>query len=118
MPLQSIEFWLVALLALIGLLVGFSLFARWCSFSPAVREEQLEKICVGMTTSEVVAIIGQPRAVKQVPDGSRQWIYGSRIKRHVLMMQFSPRDKLQSFAHGIPGQGRRTPFPYDSSHEA
>ena len=118
MTLQSNEFWLLVMLALLGVLGGFGLFARWCSFSPAVRRAQLDKICVGMTTSEVVALIGQPRKVKQADKGVRQWTYGSRMKRHVLMMEFTPNDKLQSFAHGVPGQGRRTPFPYDSSHEA
>ena len=118
MTLQSNEFWLIVMLALLGVLAGFGLFARWCSFSPAVRRAQMEKLCVGMTTSEVVALVGQPRVVKKSAEGVSQWIYGAPMKRHVLMMQFNRRDKLQSFAHGIPGQGRRTPFPHDSSHEA
>jgi hypothetical protein len=110
--IQSIEFWLVALIITICVLGGFGFFARWCSFSPAVRRDQLEKLRVGMTTGEVVALIGQPRESKQGSDGVRQWIYGSRMKRHVLIMQFSPKDKLQSFAHGIPGASRQpSPFP-------
>src|SRR6185503_18124054 len=109
--IQSIEFWLVALIVTICLLGGFGFFARWCSFSPAVRREQLEKLRVGMTTGEVVALIGQPRESKQGSDGVRQWIYGSRMKRHVLIIQFSSKDKLQSFAHGIPGASRQSnPF--------
>ena len=118
MTIQSTEFWLLALLATVGLLGGFGLFARWCSFSPAVRREQLEKICVGMTASEIVALIGQPREVRRTAEGIGQWIYGSRMKRHVLMMEFNSRDKLQSFAHGVPGQGRGSPYPYDSHHES
>lgn len=110
--IQSIEFWMVALIATICVLGGFGVFARWCSFSPAVRREQLEKLRLGMTTAEVVTLIGQPREAKQGPDGLRQWIYGSRMKRHVLIMQFSSTDKLQNFAHGIPGASRqRSPFP-------
>ena len=116
MAFQSNEFWLVAMIGLIGVVGGFGLFTRWCAFSPAVRRAQLEKLCLGMTSAEVVALIGQPRSVKQMPDG-RHWAYGSRMKRHVLMMKFSEEDKLQSFAHGVPGEGRHTPFPYDSRHE-
>ena len=109
--IQSIEFWLVALIITIGVLGGFGFFARWCSFSPAVRRGQLDKLRVGMTTAEVVALIGHPRENKQNADGVRQWIYGSRMKRHVLIMQFSPNDKLQSFAHGVPNTSRQnTPF--------
>jgi outer membrane protein assembly factor BamE (lipoprotein component of BamABCDE complex) len=109
---QSIEFWLVALIVTICLLGGFGVFARWCSFSPAVRRDQLEKLRLGMTTAEIVALIGQPRESKQTAEGARQWIYGSRMKRHVLIMQFSAKDKLQSFAHGVPGEARRAnPFP-------
>jgi hypothetical protein len=110
--LQSIEFWMVALLITIGILGGFGVFARWCSFSPAVRREQLEKLRLGMTTAEVVAIIGQPREIKQSAGSAREWIYGSRMKRHVLLLQFSPQDKLQNFAHGVPGASRKSnPFP-------
>ena len=110
--LQSIEFWLVALIVTICLLGGFGVFARWCSFSPAVRREQMEKLRVGMTTGEVVALIGHPRESTQGVDGIRQWIYGSRMKRHVLIMQFSSSDRLQSFAHGIPGASKHpNPFP-------
>ena len=109
--IQSIEFWLVALICTIAVLGGFGLFARWCSFSPAVRRQQLDKLRLGMTTAEVVALIGQPRESTQTPDGIRQWVYGSRMKRHVLIMQFTVNDKLQSFAHGIPGASRHSnPF--------
>ncbi len=117
MTFISPVFWLILVLATIGVLGGFGLFARWCSFSPAVRRPQLDKLCLGMTMSEVVALIGQPRELKRTADGVSLWIYGSPMKRHVLMMQFNAQDKLQSFAHGIPGQSRRAPFPYDPNHE-
>ena len=106
--IQSIEFWLVALIATICVLGGFGAFARWCSFSPAVRRTQLEKLRLGMTTAEVVAVVGQPRENKQSVDGAKQWIYGSRMKRHVLIMEFSSTDKLQNFAHGVPGASRQS----------
>jgi outer membrane protein assembly factor BamE (lipoprotein component of BamABCDE complex) len=113
----SNELWLVVLIGMICVLGGFGLFARWCAFSPAVRREKLEDLRVGMTTAEVVAIVGQPRDTREAPEG-RVWIYGSRMKRHVLMMQFNQSNKLQSFAHGVPGANHRTPAPYDSRHES
>ncbi len=110
--LQSVEFWLVALIVTICLLGGFGVFARWCAFSPAVRRDQLAKLRLGMTSAEVVALIGQPRENNQGADGVRQWIYGSRMKRHVLIMQFNANDKLQGFAHGVPGASSRQPNPF------
>lgn len=113
----SIELWLVALIGTSCVLGGFGLFARWCAFSPAVRRNQLEKLRVGMTSAEVVALVGQPRSTREAPEGS-QWFYGSRMKRHVLMMQFNHSNKLLSFAHGVPGEGRHSATPFDSRHEA
>ena len=114
---QSLELWLVALIVMICVLGGFSFFARWCAFSPAVHRKKLENLRVGMTSPEVVAIVGQPRNTREAPEG-RVWIYGSPMKRHVLMMQFNQNHKLQSFAHGVPGAGRRSTLPYDSRHES
>jgi hypothetical protein len=112
MTLQSVELWLVALILTIVVVGGFGMFTRWCAGSPAVRREQLEKLRVGMTTAEVVAVLGQPRETKHAADGQRQWIYGSPLKRHVLLMEFSAKDKMLRFAHGIPGANRqRSPFP-------
>ncbi len=104
--LQSIEVWLVALAITICFMGGFGLFARWCSFSPAVRRNVLEKLRVGMTTNEVVALLGQPRESKTNPDGHRQWLYGTRMKRHILIIEFNSHDTIESFAHGVPS--RRT----------
>jgi hypothetical protein len=109
---QSVELWLVALVFTIIVVGGFGVFARWCSLSPAVRREQLEKLRVGMTSAEVVAIIGQPREFKQMSNGQRQWVYGSPMKRHMLLVEFSAHDRMLSFAHGVPGARRqRNPFP-------
>ena len=81
-----------------------------------MRRQQLENLRVGMTSAEVVAVVGQPRDTKDGTEGV-VWIYGSPMKRHVLMMQFNKNNKLQSFAHGVPGAGHRTAAPYDSRHE-
>jgi hypothetical protein len=110
MSFQSIEFWLVALMITIAIVGSFGMFARWCATSPAVRPQQLDKLRVGMTAAEIVAIIGQPRAVKY--EGEKQrWTYGAPMKRNVLFCDFDG-DKLIGFTHGVPGQSRqRNPFP-------
>jgi outer membrane protein assembly factor BamE (lipoprotein component of BamABCDE complex) len=104
---HSIEVWLVALTITICLLGGFGVFARWCSFSPAVRGEDLEKLRVGMTTNQVMALLGFPRNHKMSAEGHKQWLYGARMKRHVLLIEFNANDKVEGFAHGVPG--RRAP---------
>ncbi|HWN94028.1 MAG TPA: outer membrane protein assembly factor BamE [Methylomirabilota bacterium] len=105
---NSIEVWLVALAITICVIGGFSVFARWCGLGPAIPRNRLDRLRVGMTSTEIVALIGQPREVRHTPEGHRQWIYGSRMKRHVLMMEFDSHDRLQIFAHGVPGAHRRT----------
>jgi hypothetical protein len=84
-------------------------FARWCAQSPAIPRLHLEKLRLGMTPSEIVALLGEPREVRHTPEGRLQWIYGSRMKRHVLMMEFNSDDRLQVFAHGVPSTHRRPP---------
>ena len=114
MNLQSLEFWLVALLVTICVVGGFGLFARWCAFSPAVRRDQLDKMRVGMTTAEIVAVLGQPRDSRWATDKKNlTWTYGAPMKRHVLILEFNSQDKMMSFTHGVPGEGRRrrNPFP-------
>jgi len=113
----SNELWLIVMIATLCVLGGFGLFARWCAFSPAVRRDDLDKLRVGMTSAEVVAIVGQPRDARDGSEGP-VWIYGSTMKRHVLMMQFNKSNKLLSFAHGVPGAGQRVAAPYDSRHES
>ena len=104
----SIEVWLVALVITICVIGGFGVFARWCSQAPAVARDRLDNLRVGMTAAEIVALLGQPRDVRHTPEGRREWIYGSRMKRHVLMMQFDSHDRLLVFAHGVPGSHRRS----------
>lgn len=107
--LHSIELWLVALVVTVCVIGGFGVFARWCAQSPAVPQREIDKLRVGMTSAEIVALIGEPREVRRTPEGHTQWVYGSRLKRHVLMMEFNSQDKLQVFAHGVPSAHRRTP---------
>ena len=109
--LHSIEVWLIALGLTTALLTGFGIFTRWCVLSPAVRADRLARLCVGMTTDEVTALLGRPREARTSPEGLRQWIYGSRMKRHVLLIEFTKQDTLQSFGHGVPG-ARRTRNPF------
>jgi hypothetical protein len=99
---HSIEVWMVALAITISFMGGFGLFARWCSFSPAVPQTRLEQLRVGMTTSEVVALLGPPRENKAIENGHRQWLYGARMKRHILLIEFNSHDAIESFAHGVP----------------
>jgi outer membrane protein assembly factor BamE (lipoprotein component of BamABCDE complex) len=104
--LHSIEIWLIALAITVTVLAGFGVFARWCAFSAAVPAAKLEKLRVGMKTEEVVALLGSPREMKLSADGHRLWIYGSRVKRHILLIEFTAHDAIESFAHGVPDQRR------------
>jgi outer membrane protein assembly factor BamE (lipoprotein component of BamABCDE complex) len=106
--LQSTEFWLAAIFVMIAIATGFGMFARWCAHSPAVRPDQMAKLCVGMTSAEVVAIIGQPRQTKVGEKGMRHWTYGAPMKRHALVIDFGPQDKMLSFTHGVPGQRQQS----------
>lgn len=109
--LQSIELWLVALILTIVVVGGFGIFARWCGESPAVRRDKLDMLRTGMTTAEVVAILGQPRETKQGNYGNPVWIYGSRLKRHALVLEFSRDDRMLAFTHGVPGESQpKSPF--------
>jgi outer membrane protein assembly factor BamE (lipoprotein component of BamABCDE complex) len=107
MAAHSIEVWLVALAITICLIGSFGAFARWCSFSPAVPREALDKLRVGMTTYEVLALLGPPRQTRTAENGHRHWIFGAPMKRHVLLIEFNSHEAVESFAHGVPG--RRAP---------
>ncbi len=104
---HSIEVWLVALAVTISLVGSFTAFARWCAFSPAVQRGKLENLRVGMTTYEVLALLGPPRETRTSENGHREWIYGARMKRHVLLIEFNSHEAVESFAHGVPT--RRAP---------
>jgi hypothetical protein len=113
--LHSIEMWMVALVITVCVIGGFGIFARWCAQSPAIPQRELDKLRLGMTSGEIVALLGKPREVRRSPENHVQWIYGSKLKRHILMMEFGASDKLQIFAHGVPGTHRR-PSP-GGTHE-
>ena len=104
--LQTIEIWLITLAITVTVLAGFGVFARWCAFSAAVAASKLEKLRVGMKTEEVVALLGPPRQTKLTAEGHRLWIYGARVKRHILLIEFTGHDTVESFAHGVPGSRR------------
>ena len=107
--LHSIEVWLIALAITVTVLAGFGIFARWCAFSSAVSAARLEKLCVGMKMEEVTLLLGPPRETRTPAEGPRQWLYGARMKRHILLIEFDTRGAVESFAHGIPDPRRRAP---------
>ena len=98
----SIEFWMVALAITVTLLAGFGVFSRWCAFSPAVKKARLDVLRVGMTMDEVTALLGAPRDCKRADNGVQFHVYGSRLKRHVLLLEFDRNGRLEKFAHGVP----------------
>ena len=108
---HDIEVWLLALAVTIVVLGGFGAFARWCSFSSAVPQEKIDQLRVGMKADEIVAVLGQPREIRKSTEGHRQWLYGARVKRHVLLIEFDKHDALESFAHGVPERHRPSPMP-------
>src|SRR5688572_10069936 len=105
--LYSIDVWLVALVITVGILAGFGIFSRWCTFSPAVPRRKLEQLRIGMSAGEVTTALGTPRDVTYKSDGGSQWVYGAPMKRHILIVEFNSHSAVVGFAHGVPG-GRRT----------
>jgi outer membrane protein assembly factor BamE (lipoprotein component of BamABCDE complex) len=101
---DSTLFWVIAASACGILMVGFTLFARMCSFSPAVKYQKLDQLRVGMNMNEVVALLGEPRERKPGEERVQTWYYGARWKRHMLVLEFAPDGRLQSFAHGAPNE--------------
>ena len=113
----ALNVWNMALSFTVLVLIGFWFFARWCGFSPAVPYARLAQLSVGMTAEQVTALLGRPRLSKHMSDGSHQWTYGMKMKRHVLMIDFSPEQKVRGYGHGIPGlskPGPLTPEPLKS----
>ena len=99
----ALNVWNLAVSFTVLVLIGFWFFARWCGFSPAVPYDRLALLTVGMTADEVTALLGPPRLRKNMSDGSHQWTYGMKMKRHVLMIDFSTEKKVRGYGHGIPG---------------
>ena len=106
----ALNFWNVSVSCTILILIGFWFFARWCGFSPAVPYARLAQLSVGMSADEVTALLGQPRLTRNMPDGSHQWTYGMKMKRHVLMIDFISQLKVRGYGHGIPGLSKPGPL--------
>ena len=98
----SVELWIVALIVLVVLLGGFGTFSRWCLFSPAVKQARINALRVGMTLDEVTALLGEPRDCKRTDSGAQIRLYGFRMKRHVLYLEFNHEGRLERFVHGVP----------------
>jgi outer membrane protein assembly factor BamE (lipoprotein component of BamABCDE complex) len=107
--LNSIELWLVALVATVTILTGFGIFSRWCSFSPAVPRRKLALLSVGMTMEQVRELLGRAREESHQNNGVTQWTYGARAKRHMLIVEFNANSAVIGFAHGVP-EARRSRF--------
>jgi outer membrane protein assembly factor BamE (lipoprotein component of BamABCDE complex) len=112
--LHSIEAWLIALAITVAILAGFGIFSRWCAFSPAVSRRKLDQLRVGMSMDEVRTMLGEPRDATYQGDGSSQWVYGARVKRHMLIIEFSSKASITGFAHGIPDRRRAPASPKDT----
>ena len=78
---------------------GFSLFARWSRFSPAVPTSKLDQLQAGMSTDEVISLLGQPRKTRAGNRGREWWTYGSNLKRHRLVIEFSDKKRVVQFVH-------------------
>jgi hypothetical protein len=110
MNAYSTEIWAAVIGGTIFLVVGFSLFARWCGYSPAVGRNKLEALNVGMSAPDVIALLGRPRQKQPGEKGEEFWIYGAQWKRHVLVVEFNGSGTLREFVHGVPHprRGKKT----------
>jgi hypothetical protein len=112
MSLDSNVFWIVTLSVCGVIVLGFTIFARHCSFSPAVSYGKLEQLRVGMNRDDVTALLGAPRDRRAGEDRAETWVYGARWKRHVLVLQFNG-ESLQTFVHAMPNEQRGGTFKED-----
>jgi outer membrane protein assembly factor BamE (lipoprotein component of BamABCDE complex) len=84
--------------AVLTLYGAFMVFSRWCLNSPAVPEDMIAQLRVGMTQDEVRQLLGKPRAQAQWRDHP-EWFYGHRLKRHLLRLRFDNQGLLRQFQH-------------------
>lgn len=91
---------MIALGCTVVVWAGFSIFSRWCAQSHAVPPEKLALLQVGMGHSEVSALLGPPRHIRVDSDGVECWTFGSRLKRHALIVEFSEAGLVREFAYG------------------
>lgn len=104
------EIWIGAGLATLAVVVGFSIFARWCAHSPAVGRQKLEALQVGMSVDQVRTLLGEPRQKKPGDKGEEFWIYGSQWKRHLLVVEFNGTGKMREYVHGVPHFRKKKQF--------
>ena len=105
------ELWMAAAGLSFVLIVGFTLFARWCGNSPAVSNSKLEALRVGMSPDEVIALLGQPRQKHAEDKGEELWYYGAQWKRHLLIVEFNEAKTVREYVHGVPRQARSKKNP-------
>lgn len=98
----TIEMWLLALAITIALIGGFSIFARWCISSPAVPQRKLDQLRVGMKQEEIHSLLGKPKETRPGENQHEFWLYGSRFKRHLLVVELNQHGILTEFVHGVP----------------
>lgn len=77
---------------------GFSLFARWCLYRPAVPLDKLNRLRVGMKMDDVRSLMGNPRREVGGPDAP-EWRYGHRLKSYALVVRFNKEGRVIQFRH-------------------
>jgi hypothetical protein len=105
--LESREFWIVTLAVVFLIHAAFLAFSRWCLHSPAVPEEKLNRLRLGMTAAEVTHLLGRPCREVHLRDRP-EWHYGHRLKSHVLRLRFGSDGRLCSFQDGVRHGGAAT----------
>ena len=98
----TLEMWLVALAITIALIGGFSSFARWCISGPAVAQRKINSLRIGMSQDDIRALLGEPRETRPGENEHEFWLFGSRFKRHLLVIEFDANHRMKEFVHGVP----------------
>lgn len=73
--------------------------STWSVSSPAVPEQKMKQLQIGMRTQQVKKLLGDPMTVKMKSDGTSTWLYGSPLKWYSLSVSFSPDGKVVDFVH-------------------
>jgi outer membrane protein assembly factor BamE (lipoprotein component of BamABCDE complex) len=98
--IESKLFWVLLFCGVFLVYALFLVFSRWCLNSPAVPDEKLKLLHVGMNRQDVERLLGRPRRLithKRDPE----WRYGHRLKRHVLIVRFGHDGTVHQFVHTI-----------------
>jgi hypothetical protein len=96
--LESQTFWIVTFASVLFIYGAFMAFSRWCLNSPAVPDQKLGHLRLGMTQPEVLELLGKPRRERARPNGP-EWHYGHRLKHHLLVIQFNEARRVAQFQH-------------------